>query len=263
MIFASDLDQTLIFSKRRIEHLPEEERMIIEYKDGLPLSYMSRNSQRLLKEIAEKTTFIQITTRIMDQYSRINLGIFNKEIPYAIISNGGRVLINGIDDPNWTDYISESLKNECVNFIDVNRFFKEKYAGDWVHSIRIAEELFIYCIVDPDKIPIERMKEFGLWLNDHNWELSLQGRKIYFIPRALQKSKALTYISDKLNKKLFAGAGDSFLDLSFLEIVENPIVPRHGELYEKHSHLLKNMQVTKEIGINATDELLAYVLTKL
>ena len=215
MIFASDLDQTLIFSKKYMETLEEYEKVIIEYKDGAPLSYMSRSSQTLLKEVSERLTFIPVTTRIMDQYKRIDLGIFKHSVPYAVISNGGRILIDGTDDSDWKTFISEGLKHECLNLKDVLSYFKEHYSGEWVKSIRIAENLFIYAIVDPDRIPGEEMKAFGIWLNKQNWQLSMQGRKIYFIPGVLQKCKALNYLSDKLKQPLFAGAGDSFLDLSF------------------------------------------------
>lgn len=263
MIFASDLDQTLIFSKRRLEHLPEEERVVIEYKDGEPLSYMSRRSQELLKQVSTKCTFIPITTRIMDQYKRIDLGVFKERVPYAIISNGGRVLIDGVDDPFWRDHISTGLKEECLTLKDVHKYFIERYSGDWVKSIRIAEELFIYCIVDPERTPLLDLNEFKHWLNSNNWDLSIQGRKIYFIPRVLQKSKALKYLGNKIGKKLFAGAGDSFLDLSFLKIVKYPIIPRHGELINKYSHLLGNINITKDDGIYASDELLTEILNKL
>ncbi len=265
MIFASDLDQTLIYSKRHIETLRSNERIVIEYKDGAPLSYMSSVSRQLLKELSGKLTFVPVTTRIMEQYKRIDLGVFDKTVPYAVISNGGRVLINGKDDPQWNDYIKKGLKDSCINLSEVLLYFKEKYSGDWVKSIRIAENLFIYCIVDPNRIPEGDMDEFRIWLDRHNWELSMQGRKIYFIPRIISKCKALNYLGDKLGERLFAGAGDSFLDYSFLKEVKYPVVPRHGELYKSHSYLLdqQKIKITENSGVLASDELLTFVLASI
>lgn len=265
MIFASDLDQTLIYSKRHIETLLDDEKVVIEYKDGVPLSYMSRFSQSILKEISEKTTFIPVTTRIMEQYKRINLGVFKQTVPYAVLSNGGRILINGKDDKEWQTHIRKGLKDECLDLYEVLSYFKEHYSDSWIKSIRIAEDFFIYCIVDPERVPVEKMIDFRKWLNRHNWTLSIQGRKIYFIPRVLQKCKALDYLSSKLGQNLFAGAGDSFLDLSFLKKVDYPVVPRHGELFYNYLESLNrySIKVTKETGIQASEELLIYILNSL
>lgn len=263
MIFASDLDQTLIYSRRRLRSLPEDERIVIEYKDGAPLSFMSRMSQSLLKEISARLLFVPITTRIMDQYKRINLGVFEDEAPYAVISNGGRVLINGSDDPDWEDHIRGGLEQQCAGLEMVLRYFNEGYRGGWVQSVRNAEGLFIYCIVDAENTPVEKLSRFGEWLAEHNWDLSVQGRKIYFIPKVLQKAKALEYISEKTGRQLFAGAGDSYLDLSFLKIVEHPFVPCHGELYSTYKSRLDGMVVTKEESYRASEELLTRILERL
>lgn len=262
MIFASDLDQTLIYSRKHAECLHEDEKVIVEYKDGTPLSYMSQSAKQLLKEISEQITFVPVTTRIEEQYTRINLGIYQGRPPYAIISNGGRILIDGKDDREWHSHIQQQLTHKCRPLMDVLAYLKTHHCGPWVQSIRVAEELFIYLIVQPENIPMQDMHIFKKWLNDSNWELSIQGRKIYCIPNVVQKNNALEHLSKKLEKQLFAGAGDSFLDLSFLKKVQYPIVPRHGELFDQYKEILSSyaIQITAEKGIKASDELLLYLL---
>lgn len=261
MIFASDLDQTLIYSKKRIEEIDEKNRVIIEYLDGSPLSYMSRKSQTLLREISRLVTFIPITTRTVEQYKRIDLGI-NGEVPYAVTSNGGRVFISGMEDLQWQSHIQNQLEDKCLGINSISTRFRDVFPGDWVKSVRNAEGFFIYCIVDESSIPIDELRNFEPWLNDNNWSLSIQGRKIYFIPSLLQKSEALKYISEMSGKKILTGAGDSLLDLSFLKEAKYPFVPRHGELFNSSYDLINSlsMTITSSSGISASEELLTSVL---
>ena len=100
MIFASDLDRTLIYSNRLLtkNHLPVPIRNVEVY-NGREISYMTEKAIALLRELADEMMFIPVTTRTVEQYHRIAL--FREEIrpTYAITCNGGVVLNNGnVDD---------------------------------------------------------------------------------------------------------------------------------------------------------------------
>ncbi|MDE7294517.1 MAG: HAD family hydrolase, partial [Oscillospiraceae bacterium] len=67
MIFLSDLDNTLIFSYKKMS----PDNLCVETKEGKKLSYMTHEGGRLFREMTEKMRFIPITTRSVEQYSRI------------------------------------------------------------------------------------------------------------------------------------------------------------------------------------------------
>ena len=101
MIFASDLDQTLIYSQplERAEELGD--RIITaELIDGKVRSYMSSSSYQLLQKLMTELIFIPVTTRTMQQYNRIHLISQMLKPTYAVTSNGGNILIDGQPDRN-------------------------------------------------------------------------------------------------------------------------------------------------------------------
>lgn len=99
MIYASDLDRTLIYSLSAIG-VPEDTPGLVpaEVVDGRTVSYISQQALATLKELAAKIVFMPVTTRTIAQYRRINL--FQETVipDYAITSNGGNILVNGVVD---------------------------------------------------------------------------------------------------------------------------------------------------------------------
>lgn len=78
MIYASDLDRTLIFSHRFLdEHKYNKKIVLVEDKDGKEISYMSELAYNKLQEINNNKdiTFIPTTTRSLEEYNRIRLGL--------------------------------------------------------------------------------------------------------------------------------------------------------------------------------------------
>ena len=98
MIIASDLDRTLIYSKRAIQELgdpPEQGLTPVERKENKWIGFMTENSFAALGELCRQHLFLPITTRTIDQFKRIT--IFQKDFPlsYAITNNGANILLNG------------------------------------------------------------------------------------------------------------------------------------------------------------------------
>ena len=93
IVFYSDLDNTLIYSYRR--EIGGKKRCVEVYQ-GREISFMSEYSYHLLQEISKKALFIPVTTRTMEQYQRIDLGIGIPE--YALVCNGGILLVRGIPE---------------------------------------------------------------------------------------------------------------------------------------------------------------------
>ncbi|MDR1579784.1 MAG: hypothetical protein LBS35_05460, partial [Synergistaceae bacterium] len=94
VLFASDLDNTLIHSYR----VAEAGDICVETRDGKKLSFMSPKAHGILKDIAAKCAFVPVTTRSLEQYRRLDLGVKPK---YALVANGALLLIDGEVDELW------------------------------------------------------------------------------------------------------------------------------------------------------------------
>ena len=63
MIFASDLDGTLIFSKKHCEGITECTEIVLVEKNGQKeISYMTKKSVEILKAMSKLAIFIPVTT---------------------------------------------------------------------------------------------------------------------------------------------------------------------------------------------------------
>ncbi|MCG8481779.1 MAG: HAD hydrolase family protein [Clostridia bacterium] len=261
MLFASDLDRTLIYSSGFIQDIKDKESIqLIETKEDQPISYMTRQAVDLLKEISKCLLFIPTTTRTITQYKRIK--IFQQEIKskYAIVSNGGNILYNGNVDEDWKKRIKSLFLNESYQLSDVLNQFNE-IKGNWVLRSHTADDMFGYLIVDEEKIPHNELKGFKDWAHNINWKISLQGRKLYLIPEYICKGKAVEYIAERENKSTILAAGDSLLDLPMLEKAHYAITPVHGELYKNVDiQTIKHISVAANEGILAAEEILKEIL---
>ncbi len=260
MIFASDLDQTLIYSKRFILKGDEMNIQTVESKELKPMSYMTNIAVERLKKLARKTMFVPVTTRTIEQYKRIFL--FSKEIKpkYAIVSNGGNLLINGELDKTYKNKLNKKLKDECLEIEEVYERFQEIYSDEWVINQKIADGVFSYCIVDKEKIPNDELKDFRKWLKKNNWKTSLQGRKLYFVPQCVCKGEAISHIKEIENESVITAAGDSLLDLPMLEMADYALCPPHGELNKfinAGGQVQGDIQITENEGIFAAEEILS------
>lgn len=259
MIFASDLDRTLIYSSRFFDVTkPEMPVRSVEIYKGKEISFMTEKAIGLLRELSDQMMFLPVTTRTIDQYKRISL--FQEEIrpKYAVTCNGGVILENGQVDRDWQDYVATKINQNPVSLDAIKKKIIETADSTWLESIRVVDHFFIYLIIKPEFAPAEVMNEYAEWAAECGWVFSLQGRKVYFIPRFVNKWDAVQYLSEKEGKKPVFTAGDSYLDLCLIEKSGCGLIPRHGEAAAKHGHL----GLTKASGILAAEEILETVLLK-
>lgn len=225
ILYASDLDRTLIFSGRFLEEHPTECKYTpIEYKEDKIISYMADEVIDKLKEIRENKSihFIPVTTRSINEYKRINL---NVKPEYAIVANGGVILYNGEPLEEWTQYIKSK-----INIMDILDIIND--ITDYIKSVSYTPKLIDGCYIffktdDEMQFDIESgyLKErFG------NWQFIRQRNKCYAIPNHFSKQIALRWLWNKLDKPYIIASGDSELDLPMLALANKAIIPSHGTL---------------------------------
>src|SRR3989339_1915870 len=180
MIFASDLDGTIIFSNNHFTNKHKKINVVnIEKKDNEEISYMTFNSINILNKISKLVTFIPVTTRTIEQYKRIDFPKYKIVPEIAITSNGGNILINGTLDIIWGNYIKEKIASSLIKANDIFAKFSLISNDLWIKSYRFSDGLFWTFILDKEKIPITKLNDFIVWSNKNEWQVSLQGRKLY------------------------------------------------------------------------------------
>lgn len=262
-LFASDLDQTLIYSKKFLSELSSseiEKIVMVEDKYENIRSYMSRKTVEKIEAFSRDNIFVPTTTRTIEQYLRIF--VFSKQIlpKYAVVSNGGNILLNGEIDKEWNTLMKNRLKNECIQGKDVLKKFDEFKDDLWTTDARHADSLFFYFIIQREKYPLEKMVLFEEWLNKNGWRLSIQKRKMYFVPKVIEKYDAVKHIANREGIDNIIAAGDSILDLGMIYNANMSFVPNHStELQYLRDSEYKHIVFTKSSGIFSSEEMVSFL----
>ncbi len=269
MIFASDLDGTLIFSRRYLDRLQEPLQaslQLVESIKGQEISYTTGNVIEMLKRIHERILFVPVTTRTIHQYRRITLFHGQIKPSYAIVTNGGNILKDGEPMKEWQQLVKDQIKKTTLSLEQVEKRFLETRESQWVKSAYRADNMFLYFTLDTAQVRREALNPFFNWLRENQWAGSLQGRKLYFIPRCLNKGAALAFLKKQLDIHTLVAAGDSLLDLPMLNLADYAIAPFHGELIESSSLEVERgepIHFTANKGILAAEEILNVVLKRI
>jgi len=266
MIYASDLDMTLIFSRRSMtvpEHTPGIS--VVETVGGKSASFMSDAEMASLKKLSEQLVFVPVTTRTMEQYGRIE--VFQQHIvpSYAVTSNGGNVLIGGEPDAHWSRLVRERLRGSACSPEEARRLFAPVVSPDWVLDERLCDELFYVYLMDRERMPLEAVRERADALAALGWELSVQGRKVYIVPSVVNKRDAVAYIRQRHPEAELIASGDSLLDRGLLESADYAVAPAHGELYRiyRETGQIGRWTFTERSGLFAGEEIVDFVWSRL
>ncbi|MCX4677485.1 HAD family hydrolase [Streptomyces sp. NBC_01433] len=254
---ASDLDRTLIYSSGAL-HLtvPDAEAprlLCVEVYDHKPLSYVTETAAGLLRDVARSTVFVPATTRTREQYHRIHLP--GPAPRYAICANGGHLLVDGVSDPDWQAQVATRLADECASLAEVRAHLVAAADPAWLLKERVAEDLFAYLVVERALLPEDWVKELAEWTDGRGWTVSLQGRKIYAVPRPLTKSAAMREVARRCGATRTLAAGDSLLDADLLLAADRGWRPGHGELADS-GWSAPHVEALSESGIAAGEEIL-------
>ncbi|MBA9086247.1 hydroxymethylpyrimidine pyrophosphatase-like HAD family hydrolase [Fontibacillus solani] len=258
MIFASDLDKTLIYSKKSMrETLSEDELVPVEENGGTFTSFMTQSALSWLTLITQVASFIPVTTRTISQYRRVFQFSKNVNVKYAVTSNGGNILVDGEPDQEWCEHVRLAVESSASRE-EIKMMYDEISSPEWALRGWLCDDLFYTMIIDPDKTPLEILEQFRSKLLAQGWVLSIQGRKVYLVPERITKGDALLYLKERIGATYIAASGDSLLDESLLKVANYAISPRHGELYALYgdSH---HYRFTESSGIRASEELLKWV----
>ncbi|MFI1719806.1 HAD family hydrolase [Streptomyces sp. NPDC020489] len=257
MLVASDLDRTLIYSSAALALTMPDARaprlLCVEVHESKPLSYMTETAAALLADLGDAAVFVPTTTRTRKQYQRINLP--GPPPAYAICANGGHILVDGVTDADWHTRVQTRLADECAPLSEVQEHLLRTADPVWVRKHRVAEDLFAYLVVERELLPEDWVKELAVWAENRGWTVSLQGRKIYAVPKPLTKSAALHEVARRAGADLTLAAGDSLLDADLLLAADRGWRPGHGELADE-GFTAPNVSALPERGVLAGERIL-------
>ncbi|MFE9253687.1 HAD family hydrolase [Streptomyces sp. NPDC006879] len=234
VLVASDLDRTLIYSAAALAlSTPDAlapRLLCVEVHESKPLSFMTESAAGLLAALAAEpgVLFVPTTTRTRKQYQRIRFP--GPAASYAICANGGQLLVDGVPDQDWRRSTARRLAESCAPLEEVHEHLLASADPAWLRKARVAEDLFAYLVVERPLLPAAWVKELTAWADERGWSVSLQGRKIYAVPRPLTKSAAMAEVARRTGATLTLAAGDSLLDADLLQAADQSWLPGHGEL---------------------------------
>ena len=216
VILCTDLDNTMIYSHK---HDIGEEKLCVEIYNNREISFITENTRKLLNEVRRRMLVVPVTTRTMEQYNRINLGV--GEFEYALTCNGGILLRNGKSDENW---YSESLNMVKDSSSEMKRAIEILKRDENVSfEIRFISDLFVFTKSD---MPYETIKRLSAELDVEKVDVFDNGSKVYVVPKELNKGNAVKRLKRLIEHSVIIAAGDSNFDISMLKAADYVIYPK-------------------------------------
>lgn len=263
LLVAADLDRTLIYS-RAAWQIPglhpdaavPDDLVCVEMHEGAPLSYLTRRAGQLLRELRATALLVPVTTRTEAQFERITLP--GGASQYAITTNGARLLVDGVADPDWSTLVADRVAGCCAPLDEVAARLAAQ-SPDWMLRVRDAQQAFCYAIIDRQAAPVHALEALRVWCAQRGWTVSVQGRKLYCVPDPLTKTAAVQEVARRAGSTAIAAAGDSLLDAGMLGAADLAIRPAHGELHEV-DWTCDGLAIATTPGVIGGEQIVAWLL---
>ena len=214
-LFCTDLDQTLIYSYK---YEIGNRKRCVEIYQGREVSFLTDKTCQLLSELKDRVCIVPVTTRTVEQYERIDLGI--GQLRYALTCNGGVLLVDGKREQAWYETSLEMVKDSQEELRRAVRYLEQE--KDRTFEIRLIEDLFLFTKCRCSELVARQIRErlrlqvTGVFTN---------GEKLYVVPKALNKGTALQRLRAYTGAEKVFAAGDSVFDFPMLEQADLAAAP--------------------------------------
>lgn len=211
LLFLSDLDNTLLFSRRR--RGPGD--VCVEWLEGREQSFMTAGVWEKLRRLPENVRLVPVTTRSVEQYRRIR---WPDEPEWAVTTNGGILLEPSGPDPAWLE-ASRALAEPYQAALAHADAALEGEA--WCLRRRMVDGLYLFAVSEDAETAesgAAGFREAGAL------SVAVSGRKTYFFPPGLHKGAAAA-LRERVRPRRTVCAGDSLLDLPMLALADTALVP--------------------------------------
>jgi hydroxymethylpyrimidine pyrophosphatase-like HAD family hydrolase len=226
MLFASDLDSTLVYPART--QPSDQATEAAEYRDGQVLTCASSELPAALAELAGAgVTLIPVTARSRSMLDA--LAPF-RGTRIAVTAAGGRIWRDGEPLADW-DRELRRLLDGAATCAQARTALAAGFAGEsWIIGELVIDDSWVILLAPHDKLPADAEPRARQLLADLGWTAYGHGRKLYCIPAELRKETALRWLVARLGADLVAAAGDSEMDVGLLGLAPVAFCPAGSSL---------------------------------
>lgn len=206
IVIACDLDNTLIHSYK----YKKDGDICIEWIDGEEQGFTDEKTFELLEEVRKNAEFVPVTTRSIEQFTRIN---WERDVcpEFAVTTNGAMLLKRGTKDSSWEDESKQLLENYRTELDDILAKLQEE---DCYVRCRKVDEMYVY-VSCKDGVDVDRIVSY--YSDKTKLNIAASGRKIYFLPPDFNKGSAIERLKACFKPEFIIAAGDSKIDIPMLE----------------------------------------------
>lgn len=192
----------------------------METYQGREISFITEKTHQLLQEVKKEILVVPTSTRSVEQYQRIDLGV--GAFPYALVCNGGILLADGKRDNSWYQEslaLAEKSQVELEKALHIlGKDARRKF------ELRFIERLFVFTKCSQPKQAAADLREI---LDAKLVDVFCNGEKVYVVPRDLNKGKAVSRFREYIHADYVVAAGDSEFDIPMLREADAGLAP-HG-----------------------------------
>ena len=213
-VFFSDLDRTLIYSHR---HSIAGEKICVEYLNGQEQSYMTGFTHNFLTG-NPGFSLVPLTTRTEAQYRRLTC-MDAMNVRQAILCNGGKLLTDGAEDPDWTRETIVAAEAELPALYKAASLLRNSVGVAELHE---PEPYMVYARCEnPPAICCLLRSEVDPVLV----QIAHDQRKVYLFCSSVNKGSAVRRFRKRFSVEYAIAAGDDSLDVPMLNEVDYAIAP--------------------------------------
>ena len=239
MIFFTDIDDTLMKTKRKIQF--QNNCIIGAFSESGDVLSLISPERSCLIDLISNYKVIPVTARSKDALSRVQLS-FNAEK----IINFGATILDEKNEVNltWKDLI---LKNQLdLNVLSSYKIIKQELIlpDNFKPIERFDDEILVFLNYRNENISLSenittklKIEEF---LIQHNlpFYIYMTDRDLTLIPKYIKKELALEFVMKNYEGETTIGIGDHKNDFSFMSLCDFSIIPNDSSL----SKLIKEIK---------------------
>lgn len=239
MIFASDLDRTMIFSAKNFTY-DSNESIMLDYREDRAVSFMTKNSLEKLKHLSHQLDFVPVSAREKNQVEDVRFSENGVLVNHFICGNGSTVVINGEISNIWESNIS-NIKNK-LDLEHLNSMLTLNFPNEKIIERSFGFEIFIK---GEESYLKNLFKDFS------DIRIESDHRRSYLMFNGISKLNALQFLIKELNYSKVVASGDSLMDLPMIQKADLGIVSMTGDLKNYEKPLLKGKNIVLVENKNA------------
>ena len=225
--FISDLDQTLIYSKRNI-NINNKQVKCVEYKDEKEITYMTNTAYQNFDKLLSSNHFVFIPCTLRDFNQTMRISFIQNHLPqFMICDNGGNVYINGKQDRYYRKKIEKIINQKELEFIKdkIETIISDGY-------VKYDNQTALTCIFNTKEIAEKQVPQIMKQIETpEDFSYDLQNRKFYINPKNLNKSIAVQYLIQNYHLENIITSGDAKVDEKFTELGQEILLPIHANFH--------------------------------